>query len=195
MAHSAVQPTGPRFQMQLECSICRNDLVVPDRLRRYYDMPVRCWTCRSVFTVTRSTPDHDPTPDDDAGGIQAGGQRLDRSISARHRHHMIACQHCGTELRVPGRKRSKPDSEGLTLTCPHCLATFCHHSIGTWEILDRLTIALVAALIFGGGLLWAEYEGLVELHNLGNGTWLAALHQMIAGLLAQLSTAAMARLV
>ena len=175
--------------MQLECPNCRGGLVVPDRLRRYYDMPVRCQACRHVFTVKRRTP-HDA-----AGTLQDAGQPLDRSISARQNHHRVVCHHCGASLRVPGRDGHRPDAEPLPLTCPYCLATFCHHDIGNTTWLDRLIIGLGAAIIVGGGILWGQYEGFIELRNLGDGTWLAALHQMFANLIIQLKTAAMARLV
>lgn len=181
--------------MQLECPNCRGGLVVPDRLRRYYDMPVRCQACRHVFTVKRRTP-HDAA----GGALQDAGQSLDRSVSARQDHHRVACHHCGAGLRVPGQNGPgpdgpRPDGEPLTLTCPYCHAIFCHHDIVNTAWLDRLIIGLGAAIIAGGGILWGQYEGFIELRNLGDGTWLATLRQMFANLIIQLKTAAMARLV
>ena len=177
--------------MQLECPHCQNALAVADSLRRYYDMPVRCHQCRHVFTLTRQTPR------DDSGLAHDPRQPLDRSVSARRSHHMIVCQGCGAGLRVPGQRLDAV----LTITCPHCLASFVHHQTGRVARSDWLIIGLLVGIAAGCAVLWAHFEGYIELRNLGEGElpdytiWLQWFRQMLADLVGQLKTAAMARLV
>ena len=192
--------------MHLECPHCQAALRVPDRLRRYYDMPVRCYRCRHVFTVARQGPRDNSGPTHDAR------QSLDRSVSAQQSHHMTRCHGCGAALRVPGRQepgrqepgrqepgRQEPGAQHpsgpLSVTCPHCLALFQHHGPDTTAHLDRLMIGLVAGIAMGCLVLWGHNEGYVELRHLDNASWISGLRQMLADLVYQLRTAAMARLV
>ena len=177
--------------MHLECPQCEAALRVPDSLRRYYDMPVRCYRCRHVFTVARHSPRDNTGPAHDAG------QSFDRSVSARQNHHMTRCHDCGAALRVPGRQEqaARRKSGPLSVTCPPCLAVFQHHGPGTAAHLDRLMIGLVAGLAVGCLVLWGHHEGYIELRNLDNASWISGLRRMLADLVYQLRTAAMARLV
>ena len=191
--------------MHLECPHCQNALTVPDSLRRYYDMPVRCHQCRHVFTIQKQSPH------DDWGPAHDVRRPLDRSVSARHSHHMIVCQGCGADLRVPGQERGQEQGKRqdgpLRLACPYCLASFSHYRAGNAARLDRVMIGLVVVIAAGCVVLWGHHEGYIELWNLVvgawfgdavrfiNDTWLAGLRQVLADLFAQLRTAAMARLV
>jgi predicted Zn finger-like uncharacterized protein len=187
--------------MQLECPQCQNALTVPDSLRRYYDIPVRCHHCRHVFTIQKQSPR------DDRGPAHDVRRPLDRSVSARHSHHMIVCQGCGGDLRVPGQEQRQEQGGPLRLACAYCLASFPYTGAGTAVCLDRVMIGLLVGIAAGCVVLWGHHEGYIELRNLLDGAWfgdavrfindkwLAGLRQMLADLFAQLRTAAMARLV
>ena len=177
--------------MYLECPHCQAALRVPDSLRRHYGMPVRCYRCRHVFTVARQSlrdairPTHGPR------------HPLDRSVSTRQSHHLTRCHGCGAALRVPGQgqQERRRTSWPMTLTCPHCLAVFQHHGRGDAAHLDRLIIGLVAGITVGCLVLWGQGEGYIELRNLDDTSWISGLRRMLADLVHQLRTAAMARLV
>ena len=177
--------------MCLECPHCQAALRLPDSLRRYYDIPVRCHRCRHVFTVARQRPR------DNAGPAHDPRQSFDRSVSARQSHHMTRCHGCRAALRVPGQRQpgARHPSGRLTLTCPHCLAGFQHHGPGDTARLDRLMIGLVAGIAVGCLVLWGHHEGYIELRNLDHASWISELRRMLADLVYQLRTAAMARLV
>ena len=177
--------------MDLECPHCRATLRVPESLRRHYGMPVRCHRCRHVFTVPRRNPA------DATGPTHGPGHPFDRSVSAQQSHHLTRCHGCGTALRVPGRMKpgARHTSGTLALTCPYCLAGFPHHGSGDAGRLNGLFIGLVAGIAVGCLVLWGHNEGYIELSNLGNSSWISGLRRMLADLVYQLRTAAMARLV
>jgi predicted Zn finger-like uncharacterized protein len=162
--------------MQLTCPHCQNALSVPDRLRRYYDMPVRCHHCSHVFTVQRQGPR------DDFGPAHEIRRPLDRSVSARQVHHFIICHVCGAELRVPGRARNGRISPAtpLRLSCPYCAAGFPYHETGDAAHLDWMIMILCAGIAIGGAVLWGHHEGYIELRNLASHGWLAGLRQTLA---------------
>ncbi len=161
--------------MQLTSPHCQNALSVPDRLRRYYDMPVRCHRCRRVFTVQRQGPR------DDFGPAHDIRRPFDRSVSARQSHHLIVCHVCNAELRVPGRARDglmSPDTP-LRLSCPCCAAGFPYHGTGDTARLDRLIMILCAGIVTGSAVLWGQHEGYIELRNLAGHGWLAGPRQIL----------------
>jgi len=168
--------------MQLTCPHCQDALTVPDRLRRYYDMPVRCHHCRHVFAVPRQRPR------DDFGPAHDARRPLDRSVSARQVHHIISCHGCGADLRVPGRRQDgQRRTDGpVRLSCPYCHAGFPHHGAGDTARLDGLIIILCAGIAAGGAVLWGHHEGYIELRNLAGSTWLADLRQMLTNIVSRL---------
>jgi predicted Zn finger-like uncharacterized protein len=162
--------------MQLTCPHCQKTLTVPDSLRRYYDMPVRCHHCRHVFTVQRLGPRDDFRP---AHEIR---HPLDRSVSARQSHHFIVCHVCNAELRVPGRLRNRRISPAtpLRLSCPCCSVSFPYHGTGDAARPDWPIIILGTGIAIGGVVLWGHHQGYIALHNIAGHGWLTALQQRLA---------------
>lgn len=167
--------------MHLECPHCRAKLRVPDSLRRYYDMPVRCRRCRHVFTVRRHAPH------DDSGPAHDHQQPLDRSVSARQSHHPTRCHRCGASLLVPGQRTGRHLTGGpLDLTCPYCQAGFSHDPSCDAALPDRLIIGLIAAILTGCAVLWGQHKGYIQLRNLGDSGLIFELQRMLGALAARL---------
>lgn len=162
--------------MYLDCPHCHAALAVPNSVRRYYDMPVRCYRCRHSFTVQRQTPHDDMEPAHDYRWP------LDRSVSARQSHHLTLCHDCGAALGVPGYRQTglHRTATPLSVACPYCLASFDYHWSGNATHLDWLIIGLLAGVATGCLVLWGHHEGYIELRNLGAATWLSEVRVMLA---------------
>ena len=159
--------------MYLRRTHCHHTVTIPERLTRYFDLPVRCHACRRVFTVPPQRPRDDVVP----AGVPR--RQLDRSVSARRHHHPIRCPACAARLHLAGR--SAPVVT-VNLTCPQCGAGFPHSPRRHGDGLNILIGVVGGAVLALALVLLAHLTGYIDLRNLANAPpparlagWLAAL--------------------
>jgi len=167
--------------MKLHCPRCRRLVGLPDRLNRYFGMPVACYHCAHVFAVPPQNPrrrgGHPGGHPGDHPGDHQGGPRAkldhpqERSVSAERSHHARRCPACARQMRLPG---SDPAIGPLNLSCPYCGVMI---SIpGGRELRFGF---ILAALGFGVGagllVLWMDHQGLIALDRLHITRWLTGL--------------------
>ena len=148
--------------MQLRCPKCLSPVQIPDRLSRYFGMPVACHLCRHVFAVPPQSPVHDKSPAHDSGVPRHLIAPLDRSVSAMRSSHERRCPSCRRSIRLPG---PDPAIGPLGLLCPYCQARFTLHSAGGIRPLPLATV-LGVGIMLGLAVLWLDRQGLIALRQI-----------------------------
>ena len=142
--------------MQLCCPRCRSLVEVPDKLSRFFNMPVACHLCGRVFAVPPQSPL------DDGHMPHSRLRPLDRSISAERCSHERSCPSCQRPVRIPGLD---PAIGPLDLSFPYCEAEFrlqAGGGIGLYAISVTFGLGIVLGLV----ILWLDHEGIIALHRL-----------------------------
>lgn len=177
--------------MQIICPSCQSPFTVPAGYTRFFDMPIRCTTCRHCFDLPqRAFRQTGSTAQPATVSFFAG------TVSAQRNHHTIRCRKCRQTLLLAGKDRAL---HRLWLTCPACSQAFRHDPVRHLRWKYGVILALSVGISVAIGILLLDHTRLISLDQMAAWHWLGdtamRVYDMVRYMLDQVRTAAMARLV